>query len=129
MKANILDTNIFIRLLIGDIPTQLETAKKIFKEIESGKYQGLVSILVLNEIIWITEHFYKVKRSVYLPQILQLLALKNLKVIEAKKPIIITILKRMLQKKIDFTDIYLMELANRTKKPIFSFDRDISNSA
>lgn len=124
MKQVVIDTNIFIRLLTKDIKTQFEKAQALFTRIEKQEIQGLVSILVLNEIIWIAENFYNLKRSDYLPQLFKLLALKNLKITEVKKAKIIAILELMRTNKLDFTDVYLSQTAGTNE--IFSFDRDIA---
>lgn len=122
MKELILDTNVFIRFLIKDVPSQFEKAQKIFEKIEKQEAKGLVSILVINEIIWILENFYELRREIYLPQLLKLLALKNIKVIEVKKNLLVRILQQMQKQKFDFTDIYLSQIAG--DKKIFTFDKD-----
>lgn len=123
MNEVILDTNIFIRFLVKDVSSQLENARRIFEEIEKGKIKGLVSVLVINEIIWILENFYEIERKVYIPKLLTLLSLKYLKIIEVKKGLIAKILQKMQEKKYDFTDIYLSEI--QEKRRIFSFDKDL----
>lgn len=127
MKELILDTNVFIRFLIKDVPFQFEKAQRVFKKIEEQKTKGLVSILVINEIIWILENFYELKREIYLSQLLKLLALKNIKLIEVKKSLLIKVLQEMEKHKFDFTDIYLFHIAKERK--IFTFDKDFKKIA
>jgi predicted nucleic acid-binding protein len=122
MQENILDTNIFIRFLIHDIDDQFKKAKDILEKIEQGEVEGQVSILVINEMIWILENFYDLKRDIYIPEILKLLALKNMKIIEVSKDLIIKILEQMQENKIDFTDLYLFNIAKEKKN--VSFDQD-----
>jgi len=122
-KELILDTNVFLRFLIDDVTLQFREAKEIFGKIEKGEIIGRVSILVINELIWILENYYELKRKVYIPRILKLLALKNLKVIEVKKSLIVGCLEKMEKTKFDFTDIYLSLVG--TKKTVFSFDKDL----
>lgn len=123
MKNLILDTNIFVRLVVKDVSSQLEISRQLFKEIEKDKIRGWVSILVIDELIWVLENYYHIERSLYLAQILNLLALKSISIIEVKKTIIIKILKRMETTNIDFTDLYLVETAG--DKKIVSFDKDL----
>ena len=122
MKEIIIDTNVFIRFLIKDVLSQFEKAQKVFEKIEKGEIKGLVSILVINEIVWILENFYELKREIYIPPLLKLLLLKHLKIIETKKSFIIKILQKMEKQKFDFTDFYLSQIAK--DKKIFSFDKD-----
>lgn len=124
MAECILDTNIFVRFLIKDIPSQFEKAQKVFEKIEKGKIKGLVSILVMDELIWILENYYEIKKEIYIPRILTLLALKNLRIMETKKELVIKILKIMEKQKIDFTDVYLSQIASSRK--IISFDKGLA---
>ena len=125
MKELVLDTNIFIRYLIEDIPFQYKESRKIFEAIENGTLKGLVSILVVNETIWILENYYEIKRSVYIPKLLQIFALKNLKFIEIAKEVLSLILKSMEASRLDFTDLYLLHISKKEK--IASFDKDLKS--
>ena len=122
MNRAFIDSNIIIRLVIKDSPAQLIKSKEIIERIEGSKTQGILSILVVNEIVWILEHFYDLERNEFIPPLLSLLALKNIKILEVKKDVLINVLQKMQKSKIDLTDIYLAEVAAGSK--IFSFDRD-----
>lgn len=122
MKKVILDSNIFIRFLIKDIPVQFSTTQELFIKIESNKLVAYVSILVINEVIWILENYYELDRKIYLPQLIKILALKNIRIIETKKSLIFQILEEMQNTKIDFTDYYLSGMSD--KREIISFDKD-----
>lgn len=118
----ILDSNVFIRLVTQDIQDQFEKAKEIFDQIEEGKISAAVSILVINEVLWILENYYKMGRANFIPPLLNLLSLKNLHILEAKKNLIISCLKIMQNRKFDFTDIYLSQITD--KRSLVSFDED-----
>lgn len=122
MDKKIIDTNIFLRHFLQDIEDQSRVATSFIGEIENEKVTGLVSILVINELIWILEKYYQVKRNVYIPKIVKLFYLDSLKILEVKKDLIIKVLERMQKQKFDFTDIYLSQIAK--KEQIFSFDQD-----
>ena len=122
MKKVFIDSNIIIRLIVKDELNQLRKAQQLIKQIEDDKLQGVLSILVVNEIIWILEHYYDLQREKYIPFLLKLMSLKNIKIFEAKKDVIIDTLRRMRKQKFDFTDIYLAHVT--TQEKIFSFDKD-----
>lgn len=124
MSEILLDTNIFARYLVGDIPSQNNKAKVIFQSIFNGKDKGLVSILVIDELIWVCENYYGYKREEYLPKIIKLFSFRNIQVVETKKEIIMEIFKLMQKSNIDFTDYYLIKISKSRK--IYSFDRDLS---
>lgn len=123
----IFDTNIILRYLIKDSPTQLLQAQKYIEEIEQGKLKGLISILVINEAVWILEKYYDLEKKEYMPLLLELLALKNFMIMEIKKDVIIRALELMQKRNIDFTDAYL--LCTKKDKTIFSFDEDLRKIA
>lgn len=128
MNKVLLDSNIFLRLLVGDVPQQKNLAEKLLLKIEAGKLKGLVSVLVINEVIWVMDNFYELKRMDYLPKLIQLLSLKNIIFLETKKTELMKVLESLaagLSKTIDFTDCYLTVKANR-KITVASFDKHLS---
>jgi predicted nucleic acid-binding protein len=125
MKQILIDTNITLRLLIGDVPDQLTKAKLIFADIENAKIVGLISILVVNELIWILEYFYNKPRNEYLPLLSKLFSLKNIKTLEIKKPLLFQIFNKMEKYKLDFTDIYLWFLSQEKAIKISTFDKKL----
>ena len=122
MKDVVIDTNVFVRHFIGDIPLQFEEVEEFLVKVEKREATAFVSILVINELIWILEKYYKVERSKYMPELIKLLALRNFRCIEVKKGLILSVFESMQKKKIDFTDVYLFHIAKKRK--IFSFDND-----
>ena len=123
MTEIILDTNILLRHFLGDIPDQSQKATKIITELEESQTIGFLSILVINELIWILKRFYHLPRKTYVPQILKILQINNIKILEIKKGLLIKILQTMKKREIDFTDVYLAEIANN--RTIVSCDKDL----
>lgn len=122
MNEILLDSNIFLRHFLQDIPSQSQKATAIIAEIEKGEKVGYLSILVVNEVIWILKRFYQVERKDYISQLLKILHINNIKVVEVKKEILLKMFEKMKKREIDFTDIYLSEIAGSRK--IISFDKD-----
>ena len=122
MNEVLLDSNVLLRHFLQDIPTQAQEATELIEAIENGNKVGYISILVINEVIWILKRFYKIERKDYIPQLLKILQINNIKVIEIKKDSLNQILERMKKREIDFTDIYLSAIAENRK--IVSFDKD-----
>lgn len=122
MKEIILDTNVLARYLLADIPLQYKQAIDVFTRIEKGEVRGLISILVIDELIWALGNYYSLKRKDYLSSILKILFLNKIETIEVKKEVIINVLEKMKRKDIDFTDIYLNQIASN--RLILSFDKD-----
>ena len=123
IKSVIFHTNVILGYLVRDSPTQLLQAQKYIEKIEQGKLKGLISILVVNEAAWVLEKYYDLEKEEYIPLLLKLLALKNFKITEVKKEVIVRTLELMQKRNIDFTDAYL--LCIKGDKQIFSFDEDL----
>jgi len=124
INTAIFDTNVILRYFVKDSPTQLLQAQKYIEEIEQGKLKAVISILVINEAAWVLEKYYDLEKEEYIPLLLKLLALKNFKITEVKKDVIIRALELMLKRNIDFTDAYL--LCIKGDKQILSFDEDLN---
>ncbi len=122
MRDIVLDTNIFIRYFTQDVVSQYKIARQIFENIEGNNVRGLISILVVNEIIWIMDRHYQIDRIVYLPKLIRLLLLEHAEIIEIDKNLLIKILQVMQKTNLDFTDLYLLYTTDKTK--IYSFDKD-----
>ena len=120
MNEVLLDSNILLRHLLQDIPIQSEEATELINSLEKGEKIGYISILVVNEVIWILKRFYKIERKNYIPQLLKILQINSIKCVEIKKETLSNILERMKKREIDFTDVYLAEIAGNRK--IASFD-------
>lgn len=122
MTEILLDSNVLLRHFLHDIPTQSQKATTIITEIENGEKIGFLSILVINEVIWILRRYYYIKRRDYITQLLKLLQINTIKIVEIKKEVLIKILEKMKKREIDFTDVYLAEIAE--DREIASFDKD-----
>ena len=119
----IIDTNILIRFFIRDNEAQYQKAYQLIKKVEKGEINGLVSLLVVNETILVLQHYYELKRDIFIPKLLQLFALKNIKIMEVEKAKIVAILATIEKSSLDFTYAYLLQVANKRK--IASFNHDL----
>ena len=57
------DTNVFIRFLTNDVPQKADSCEKIFKRAIEKKESLFTTELVIAEIIWVLESFYKLKKE------------------------------------------------------------------
>lgn len=129
MTRSYLDANIFLRYLVCDNLAQFEKAKEIFRGIEEGESIGLVSILVVAEVIWVLEGFYGVKRANFVPNLVDLLSFNNIKICEIKKRELFEILNLLLKVNMDFTDVYLHYFSKKSGIGVSSFDSDFAKLA
>jgi predicted nucleic-acid-binding protein len=122
MKQVIIDTNIFLRYFLRDMETQYQESSLLFTKISKEEVVGVVSVLVINEVIWGLGTRYKINRNDYLPKLKSIIALKNIRIAEVSKDVVQEIFNLMIGNKIDFTDYYLSKIAG--DRDIFSFDKD-----
>ena len=118
----LIDTNVLLRLLLGDVESQFEKAKEIFESIEKGKVVANISLLVVNELIWIMENYYRKDRADYVNLVLAVLSMKGIKFFDADKKMVMKVLKLMLKQRLDFTDLYLWKIGREEKIMLISFD-------
>lgn len=84
MKRVFVDTNIFLRFLLKDVPSQAKSAKELLTKIKNGKISGFTSILVVVEIIWVLDSFYNFPKKQIIIAIRSLIELPNLEIEEAR---------------------------------------------
>ena len=125
-KTILVDTNVLLRLFLRDIEDQFDQSRKFFDQVEKGEVVAEISILVLNELIWIMETYYEKNRAEYLDPILNILSLKSVKILDADKKNTIKILKMMLIHRLDFTDLYLWIIGTKKGEKIISFDKKLN---
>ena len=121
-SIKMVDTNVILRLLLADVKEQYKEAKLLFSDIESGKKKVYVSVLVIGELVWILEKYYAIARNGFIEKVLAILAMKNVKVFEADKKLVVGALRAMLKYNMDFTDLYLW----KTGMEIVSFDKKLN---
>jgi len=123
MNKLYLDTNVILDFIIRRQGKNFEAAQKIFQQIEAGKINVWLSVLVIDEAMWTIERFYKIARADYLQQLIDLFSLKGIKPLEIKKRDLFAIFKILWQKNVSFTDAYLYFLSQAEGK-VISFDKD-----
>lgn len=123
MKTVTLDSNVILRFAVGDVPDQYAQASKLIAQVENEKLKARISLLVLSEVAWILEHFYKLSRADFVPKLRDLFSLKGIVFVEVKKEVIMQVLEVMEETNFDLTDIYLSLITDN--KEMVSFDEDL----
>lgn len=74
------DTNVFLRFFVKDVPAHYEKARVLFEKAENGTAKLETSELVIAEIVWVLESFYGFSRKEIAEVLTTLLAAKNLRI-------------------------------------------------
>ncbi|MGH2382926.1 MAG: PIN domain-containing protein [Candidatus Limnocylindria bacterium] len=114
------DTNVLIRHLAGDPPTQAAKATRYLQEADDL----LLPDLILAEVTYVLESFYETPRSQVAETLRSVLAFPAIRVVDDE------LLQRSVEvydtHRLDFADAYLVASAERTGLgEIVSFDRAI----
>ena len=122
MSTCFLDANIFIRYLTNDDPAKADRVEKLLEQAASGKVRLLTTELVIAEVIWVLESFYKLNNIAIGPMVKAILATPGLEVINGA--LVEKAVEHYLAHNIDFIDGYIAAVMERYHvSEIFSYDK------
>ena len=117
----IIDANIILRFLTNDIPKQADHCTKLLKRIESGLEEVWLPDLVLADIVWTLEKFYKQPKQRIQELLIPILELKGLR--HNNKKISKLAFQLYVEKNIDWTDAFVAaQMITQKKCEIYSYD-------
>lgn len=117
-----IDANVLLRL-ITDEPLELaERATRLAEQAEQGNVNLRVLPIVVAEIVWVLNSFYKYSRTQITDVLVSLLTADGVCLEDSET--VIHALERMASANVDFIDAYLAEVAHRSGEAVVSFDRD-----
>lgn len=120
-KLPAIDTNVIIRFLTSDSPTQAAAAERLFKE--SPPKSLFIPDLIIAEIIYVLLSFYQLPKSEVIEKINILLDFRQFK---TNKRLIKKALEIYEDYNISFADSYLCALVILGKnKLVYSFDKKL----
>ena len=117
-----IDTNILVRFLVGDDAKQANKVYRLFKRIEEDKDDLFVPTLVILELIWVLESFYKIARADILDSIAQLILMpifqfENLTIVQ-------NFISEAQQSKFDLSYLLISHSANiKGCEAVLTFDK------
>jgi len=111
VKKIFIDTNIFIRYLINDVPSQIDKVERLFDLAEKGEVTLITGPPVFFEIAWTLKSFYNVNRESIYESISGIIGLPGLDIIDLD--ILEEALELYKQTSTDFNDAYIAVLSNK----------------
>lgn len=116
-----IDSNIFIRFFVKDDTEKSIKTEKLFRDIVGGKLKCITSAMVIAEIVWVLEKFYKIDKESVCDNIELILNTPNIKV--AEKDIVLDAVKAYRYYSVDFIDSYNYSyLKSHNSSSILSYD-------
>jgi len=117
------DTNIFLRHLLQDLPDQSPRATAYLRRIHRGDVQAETSTTVFTEVIFTLERSYKTPKADIRNLIVDLLAIEGLYV--ANGSLVREALDIYVDKNVSFADAFnAAQMTRRGISEVVSFDRD-----
>ncbi len=122
MTTSFLDANVFIRYLTNDDPVKADRVEKLLDLAAKGKERLMTTEVVIAEVIWVLESFYKLGNGVIGPMIKAILATPGLEVINGT--LVEKSVELYMKQNIDFIDGYIVAVMERHNvSEIFSYDK------
>lgn len=116
------DANVFIRHFTGDPPNQAAKAQKLFIDATEGRKRLVTSDLVIAEVVWTLESFYKFSKLEITRRVESILNTRNLLVLNRK--IIALAVAEYNQKNVDFGDAHIYAtMISRKYATVATFNR------
>jgi len=115
------DANVILRFLTGDPPQMAERAASLFHAVERGELRLIVESIVVAEVVWVLQSFYRYRPAQIAPVLREFLLQDG---IEAEdRDTLLQALSLYESKNVDFTDaLVAARMQKRGVTQIFSFD-------
>ena len=116
------DTNIFLRYLTNDVPDQAEAVEELFRSAAIGDILLITNSLVIAEIVWTLESYYRLSREDIQVKVLAILNTPGLEVVDSD--LIFQTITWYKDKNVDFLDGYNGAwLLSQGIKTAYTFDQ------
>ena len=123
MRGIIVDTNVFLRFLLEDIPSQKKEAENLFRKAQKGSIEIIVPQIIIFEIEFILRKYYKFPVAVISSKIKSLLNAEFFQISE--RTLFLKSLEIHQSKNISFVDSFLISFAELEDLELFSFDKKL----
>lgn len=122
MASYFVDTNVFLRFLTNDDSVKAKRAEALFRDAVRGKITLATSLLVIAEIVWTLESFYKLEKPDIAAKVEKILNTPNLECPDSS--LLFLALDLYVHANIDFVDAYnACHMKDRGLTQILTYDR------
>ncbi len=117
-----LDTNVVVRYLLGDVPALQKKAEEIFRSAENGEIRLTFNSVVVAELVFVLESYYKKSRE---DIVLPLKVLISQRWIQVPEREVLNNVWAMYLSGLHFVDAYLLACAKINQGVVVSFDKEL----
>jgi len=116
------DTNLFLRYLTNDVPTQADAVEQLLHQAAAGKVVLVINPLVIAEIVWTLESFYQLTKDDIRQKVLAILNTPGLDVLDTH--LVLQAITEYTDQNVDFADAYNAAwLLGQEMTTVYTFDR------
>lgn len=126
MKTSIVDTNVFLRLILNDVPKQADEAEKLLKSAKAGRIKLLVPQIIIFEVEFALSKYYKFAKGEIIDQLTAIVSMEYLTVEDGV--IFKQAIKFYENGNLSLVDCFLVTKAEFSDASIFSFDKALNKN-
>ncbi len=120
--AVFVDTNLFLRYITNDVPEQADAVERLLQRSGAGEIALVTNSLVICEIVWTLESFYRLARPAVREQVLAILNTPGLEVADGDQ--VLQAINWHVEKNVSYDDAHHAAWSMaRGIKTIYTFDR------
>lgn len=118
----VIDTNLLVRYLTEDDPSKANDVKRLLLKAAQGEVRLLVPSVVIAELVWVLQSFYRLEREEIAPLLNAILRTRGVEV--SDKQIVGDAIALYLDGAIDFIDAWIIAFARAAGvRAVYTFDR------
>lgn len=122
LVSEILDTNVLLRYIVGDVPEQKEQVEQWLREAQAKKRKLIITPIVVAEIAFVLESFYKQNHQ-KIAEALELLISQRWLRIESRRELLT--LWPWYRAGMHFVDSFLLAWTHVHKGTLLTFDKQL----
>ena len=121
-KSAVIDTNLLVRYLTEDDPSKANDVKSLLLKAAQGEIRLVIPSVVIAELVWVLQSFYKLDRSEIVPLLIAILQTRGCEV--SDKALVSNAVAIYGNTTIDFIDAWIVSFAKSAEvRAIYTFDR------
>ena len=123
MKSVVIDTNVFLRLLLNDISEQADQVERLIRQAKKEQVKIIVVQIVLFEIDFILNKYYNFEKQEVIEKLKSLLSASYFMI--ESRDIFQQTLMLYKDNNVSFVDCFLLAKAKIEKAELFTFDKKL----
>jgi predicted nucleic-acid-binding protein len=121
-KRAVIDTNLLVRYLTEDDPSKANEVKRLLLKAAEGAIRLLIPSVVIAELVWVLQSFYKLERGEIVPLLNAILRTHGVEV--SDKAVVADAIAIYVGDSIDFIDAWIVAFAKAAEvRTIYTFDK------